>query len=118
MIKWIQNYRKSSKKLSLSNIWNFISALWRKKSVDLSAYLNDISGREMEDWRKEQVAWRVNQIAKKSPICLEVGYCKECYCDFPDKLYETKACDIECYPKWMHKKQWEEFKKTEEYVKI
>ena len=95
MINWIKNYSKSTKKLNARNIRNFFVAWYR--------YLTSGSG-----WKKDQADWRKSLVEKNSPICLVTGSCVDCYCEFPEKLYESLACD-KCYPKWMSKLEWIKF---------
>lgn len=96
MKEWIKNYKKSSKKLTLSNIVNFIAA----------SYRNILQ----KDWQKEQVEWREERIKVNSPECVNAQQCQNCYCDFEDGLlYENKACEKGCYPRWMNKMEWDYF---------
>ena len=62
-------------------------------------------------WEKEQFNYRVAQVTKKSPKCLE-GTCIHCGCETPDKFWEDAACEQGCYPHWMEEAEWKEFKKT------
>lgn len=92
MLRWLKNYKKSSKKLTYKNIKNFLEALIRRIKLR---------------WDKDylvlsQVYYRVT-LADKG--CLEVKMCP-CYCDIPEKLFESMGCEKECYPKWMEKKEW------------
>ena len=98
MINWFKNYSKSTKKLTIKNVFNFLVAWFRYK----------MPGKQ---WVEDQAKWRSLEIQKSSPGCLERGYCLECYCDFPEKLYETEGCNL-CYPEWMNKKEWFLFLKT------
>lgn len=83
MLNWIRNYKKSTKKLTPSNVLNFIQAIWRKWTIS-----------EID---KVQFYYRVTQ----APVtCLESKQCP-CFCDLPDKLYEPEECEEGCYPKWI-----------------
>ena len=63
-------------------------------------------------WKERQVLWRMNQVARESPLCLE-GACVKCGCDTPDKFWETDACSEGCYPTWKPEEEWLMFEKTE-----
>lgn len=90
MKTWIKNYSKSTKKITISNIKNYLLAKYRQFTVT----------------DKEVAEWREQQVRKKSPECLEQGYCKICYCEFEDGLlYESKACEGGCYPNWEKSKK-------------
>lgn len=105
MWNWIKNYSKSTKKLTLKNIINYFSAKRRKRKAEHIIF----NGPEviLPKNKDYQVAsWREDQVKKNSPICLEQGYCKECYCDFEDGLlYQDKACEGGCYPDWEESKK-------------
>jgi hypothetical protein len=97
LLWWIiQNWRI----ITWSKIRNFLQAKYRKST---SGY---------KDWVVEQFEWRQSLVAEKSPACILGGACVNCGCDTPDKFYETDACEVGCYPEWMDKETWEEFKKS------
>ncbi len=106
MIRWIRNYRKSTKKLTWENVKNYFAAKRRQRRIQLiedtffsGPGLKPIPG-------AKTVVWREKQVKKFSPICLKQGYCKECYCSFEDGLlYEEKACEGGCYPNWEESKK-------------
>lgn len=61
----------------------------------------------------EQVEWRMEQVAEKSPECILDGKCKICKCTTPDLFYADKACSNKenpCYPELMDKDSWIYFK--------
>jgi hypothetical protein len=56
----------------------------------------------------EQVLYR-SQICKDD--CMKLGYCINCGCDFPGKLYVKESCNEGLrFPDLMNQKDWEEFK--------
>jgi hypothetical protein len=56
----------------------------------------------------EQVLYR-SQICKDD--CMKLGYCINCGCDVPGKLYVKESCNEGLrFPDLMNKKDWEEFK--------
>lgn len=111
----IKNYRL----LTIKKIINFIEAQYRLYFLKDEIYIS------------EQVSWRLEKIKIKSPECLIKGICvgcgcKEynkcdgcfcngescegCGCEINEKIYETEQCSRKCYPKWMSKKEWINFK--------
>ena len=104
LFKWTV---KHWKEITPSRIWNF-----------LKAYQNKISSSAAPsyyDWKLEQFDWRYAQVKAKSPACIEQGACVKCGCDIPDKFFEPDACEEGCYPEWMEKEQWLNFKTTDEW---
>ncbi len=95
MINWIKNYSKSTKKVTISNVSNFFVACYRYYFTNYA-------------WKKAQAKWREERVKVKSPECITLGYCKNCYCDFPEKFVEPDGCEV-CYPEWMNKEQWLDF---------
>jgi hypothetical protein len=58
--------------------------------------------------QKEQVLYR-SQICKDD--CMKYGYCKECGCSVPGKLYVKKSCNGgKRFPDLMSKEEWEKYK--------
>lgn len=58
---------------------------------------------------KEQVLYR-SQICKDT--CIDYGYCIECGCSVPGKLYVKESCNGgKKFPDLMNQKKWERFKK-------
>lgn len=94
MINWVQNYSKSTKKLTYKNGVNFFVAWYR--------YLFG------KDWNKRQALWRESQVKINSPECIKAGHCVDCFCDFPEKYYEQEGCG-KCYPDWMDQMTWIKF---------
>jgi hypothetical protein len=59
--------------------------------------------------QREQVLYRA-QICKYE--CVQYGYCVECGCDVPGKLYVKESCNGgNKFPDLMNGKDWQEFKK-------
>jgi len=131
MIHWIKaKLQGKGKKLTWSSIKNYFTAKQRIKEVNkhkdildrseilseqvngaIDVYLEELpfEKRKEIEFKKAQAEWRTTQILEKSPECLEKGYCKHCFCDFPEKLYEDEACELGCYPKWMNEDTFKKF---------
>jgi len=63
----------------------------------------------LADHQKEQVAYRA-EVCKDD--CVKYGYCKECGCSVPGKLYVAKSCNRgKRFPDLMSKADWDEYKK-------
>ena len=98
IIDWLKNKGWENKPLTVENIVNYLGALW-KKTAD-----------QADNFNHAQAAWRMSQIAEKSPECLKRGNCIHCGCVIEDKVYEDDGCTYGCYPPWMSS---EEFQKLE-----
>lgn len=63
---------------------------------------------------KEQITWRREQVKNKSPLCWIEGHCIQCGCEIKGKTKADMGCENPpyCYPEMMGKKEWQEFKKT------
>jgi hypothetical protein len=62
----------------------------------------------MPKHQKEQVLYR-SQICKDD--CMKYGYCIECGCSVPGKLYVKKSCNGgKRFPDLMSKSEWEKYK--------
>jgi len=82
MIKYLKNYKDSTRKITLKNIRNYLVSMWKWYRADeRDAY---------------QFYYRVVKADKK---CLKNGYCP-CFCDVPQKFMELEKCDKNCYPIW------------------
>lgn len=69
----------------------------------------------LPQYKREQVMYRA-EICEKD--CIEYGYCVNCGCSVPGKLYVTKSCnDGYRFPDLMDEESWEEYK-TENNIKI
>jgi hypothetical protein len=63
----------------------------------------------LPDHQREQVLYR-SQICKED--CLKLGYCIECGCSVPGKMYVTESCNSgKRFPDLMNQSDWEKFKK-------
>lgn len=68
----------------------------------------------LPEYQREQVLYRAN-ICKDD--CLKLGYCVNCGCDFPGKLYNNTSCNAgERFPDIMNKPDWDEYKKENKIV--
>ena len=57
---------------------------------------------------REQIDMRIKWM---KPECYKGGSCVMCGCQTTELQMANKACDGDCYPPMMNKKQWEAFKK-------
>lgn len=48
---------------------------------------------------------------KASKECIINGSCIKCGCDTPELFFANRACEGNCYPKMMSKKQWYKYRK-------
>jgi hypothetical protein len=63
---------------------------------------------------KEQVLYR-SQVCKDD--CMQLGYCKECGCSVPGKLYVKQSCNGgERFPDLMKKEEWAKYKKENNII--
>lgn len=58
----------------------------------------------------EQAYWRLGEVAKNSPECLEKKQCIHCGCSIEEKVLEDRGCEEECYPYMMNSLLWEIYK--------
>lgn len=56
----------------------------------------------------QQMVVRLNTI--EGSKCYEKGSCKHCGCKVPPLTFCNKACEGNCYPKMINKKDWLSFK--------
>ena len=99
MIKWL--FHPNRKKVTYKSIKNFLEA----KLMYLRYWWKG------ESWILEQALWRLEQVKEKSPRCIEEGACINCGCEWKDKKhFEPEACELGCYPEWMNKQEWTQFK--------
>ena len=87
-----------SKKITLSNIYNFIEGNTRLFTKSIQP-----------EHIKQQIAYRM-LLCKDD--CMITKECKYCGCDVPGKMYVSKSCNNgDRFPDLMSKVDWEEFKK-------
>ena len=97
-------------KITIKNVKGFLQGNLRKLKEKILKL-------PLDDYIKEQIEWRAEQVAIKSPECLEKGECY-CGCTMPNKMYEDRGCEGwevgnksgPCYPDMMNKEDWEKFK--------
>lgn len=95
LVWWIiQNHRT----ITWRKVRNFLGAKYRQYTSD--------------DNVMQQFYWRQKLVADKSPECILSGHCIICKCDTPDLFFGEQPCDGKCFPEWMGKEEWEDFKKT------
>lgn len=88
-------------KITIPNIKGYLQAHYREILKDFDFLPKHI---------QEQAEWRLRQVAKKSPECLEKDSCKECGCQVSSKVFEDRACEGKCYPKMLSDEEWNKFK--------
>lgn len=100
----VKQSNQTKGKITLENIKNYLQGNYRKVLLE---YYPDGLASHIE----EQYYWRIGQVRKKSPECLEKGKCKVCSCDTPELFLADKACENNppCYPEMMNEKEWEDF---------
>lgn len=85
------------REITLKNIKAFIQGYFRKFLLDKLTYIY------------EQVEYRKEQVAIKSPDCLN-GQCVKCGCKTPELFYADKPCENKCYDELKSKEDWIKFK--------
>lgn len=100
LLRWMRLRKtyESVKEINIKTIWNYLKALYNKWFNSRPHIL-------------EQVEYRKQRIAIKSPECLKKGECF-CGCDINDILYQPEGCmeKNRCFPRLKTKKEWEKFK--------
>ena len=86
-----------SKKITLSNIYNFIEGNTRLFTKNIQP-----------DHIKQQIAYRM-LLCKDD--CAKKRECIKCGCDYPGRVYTTESCNTDRFPDFMSRIDWEEFKK-------
>lgn len=102
-------------KPTLKNIKKFIVG-WSRYILYKLFYQGHVSrlGEDSKDvmflpkHQMEQFVWR-QQIM--NPLCLAQGKCVICGCQTPQLQMAGEACEGNCYPEMMDKKEWENYKK-------
>jgi hypothetical protein len=85
------------KGITLSNIYNFIEGNIRLKTKTLQP-----------QHIKEQISYRLLMCKDD---CAKKRECIKCGCDYPDRAYTKESCNLDRFPNFMSKIDWEEFKK-------
>lgn len=85
-----------SKEITLSNIYNFIEGNVRLLTETLQP-----------EHIKQQIAYRILMCSKDCVISKE---CIKCGCPHPDRAYSSQSCNIDRFPNFLSKLDWEEFK--------
>lgn len=88
-------------KLDLKHIWAVIQS-WIRSILPTPKHV------------REQIIWRRGQVVLASPDCWSNGHCIQCGCEIVPKTTADIGCENPpfCYPAMMSKKEWKEFKKT------
>lgn len=86
-----------SKKITLSNIYNFIEGNTRLFTKEMQP-----------DHIKQQIAYRM-LICKDD--CAKNGKCIKCGCSYPGRVYTSQSCNTDRFPDFMSRIDWEKFKK-------
>jgi len=103
IIRWLYS---TDQKLTWSKVKNWVNSYRRINRVESQPHETQNS----IYWEQEQFDYRVDQVAKLSPGCLN-GACIHCGCDTPEKFWEDDACEQGCYGKWMSEDEWNGFRK-------
>lgn len=93
------------KEITLKNVKAFIQGYIRKWTLDF--FQNRL------EHILEQVEYRIDMVAEKSPECLMNGECKICHCATPALFYADKPCsnkETPCYGPMLNKQEWIKFK--------
>lgn len=85
-----------SKKITLSNIYNFIEGNTR-------FFVKELQPEHI----KEQIAYRMLLCNND---CAVNGECIKCGCKYPERVYTSKSCNDERFPDFISKLNWEEYK--------
>lgn len=102
-------------KINLRNILAVIQSYFRKWQTKPKTFLTSGISLPQDKW--EQIIYRKHTlIVTKSP-CWEAGYCLQCGCEFPDKLFEDRSCEKNCYPEMKTPEDWEKYKQ-EQQIKL
>lgn len=80
----------------------------RTNKSPLKEHLAKIKSWAYKDYQYEQIAFRFFVCQN----CLEQKKCNKCSCNPLDKLVEVVSCNPSLFPNMMSKKNWEDFKKT------
>lgn len=89
-----------------SNIKGFIQGNFRK-------FIEDYPG-IIDDFIYEQIKWRLGIMDES---CLINKQCP-CTCSVPNKQYENRSCENDCYPPLFTKEEdWEKYKEEHEITK-
>ena len=68
--------------------------------------------RSEQEFLQHQFIFRLD-MAQTS--CLQNKMCP-CFCELPEKLYDPRACDENCYPEFPSKESWEKIKDDPNYI--
>ena len=98
------------KDITPTNIKAFVLGYFRSWTVTLY--------NEHFRWVEERAKYREEQVAIKSPECLNHGSCKHCGCTIPELFYADKACSATppCYEAINSKDEWVEFKTIQSLI--
>lgn len=92
MYNWINNYKESSRKFTLKNIWNYLVTQFRWYKV---VFFGDNGVLSYLFYLR---------VLQANESCLELKYCP-CYCDIPQKFLEDEGCDDKCYKSFISEKE-------------
>jgi len=93
-------------KINLHNIKRFIQGYWRYLLFKFSVDGKDLN--LLSKYKQEQFKWRLRVM---NPECLNNKKCVICGCETPYLQMSDEACEGSCYPAFMSKEEWKDFKK-------
>jgi len=91
-----------SKKITLSNINNFITGSTRQALDQVGIIAPHV---------KEQVKYR---LATCHEDCVPKGACRNCGCTLPGRAFSTPSCDPSRFPDLMTEEDWNNYKQEHE----
>lgn len=97
----LKRFWAKGKKLTPKIVLNWLIAHWRYYFQTTTAF------------KTEQVNWRLEQVRQRSPPCYKNHECKHCSCDVNWEgglEYGKDPCEGNCFPKWMNKIEWRNYK--------
>ena len=84
-------------KIKRNDIWCWCSGYYRWAVATTLPFL-------IRKHIREQLEWRFKKV---NPVCKEQGSCLGCGCVYPQVVYCSKGCVLECYPKMLSRYEWE-----------
>lgn len=85
-----------SKQITAQNIYNFIEGNTR-------LFTKSIQPQHIQ----EQISYRMIICSKD---CMIKKECIKCGCDVPARLYTSESCNLDRFPNFLSRIEWEEFK--------
>lgn len=98
-------------KITWHNIKRFIQGYWRYFLFKFSKDGQDLN--LLAKYKQEQFKWRLRVM---NPECLENKKCVICGCETPYLQMSDEACEGKCYPDFMSKEGWDQYKKENQII--